>query len=1205
MKKLWKPGLIILLVLVVITAGIYGASAATGVVSGLAVSPDPVKIGSTVTIQYSLAQNAYITIKVYKDTGELVRTVANNVVKYAGSQFQNWDGKDDSGQLVSNGTYRFEVQAKDSSEAVIGQEEVTRLAARVPAISDVTAVPATINPLNGESTTISYTISTDAIVTVTILNGYTAVRNLTANELQTAGAKTVVWDGKDSNGNVVNDASYTCQIDAVSPLVSTFRSTYKGTVNVEKGGPQITGFAANPNPLKLGSSTLSISYTLSENSYVTLNILDSTGVVKRTLLSSTVKYAGTNISSWDGKDSPGNLVPEGVYTVSLIAVDSAGNSSGEQTLPVTAGYQPAITNAAASPDPYNPSDPANNTLTVSYNLSNDSKVTVQIFSGYTAIKTLVDNQIQTAGNRSVTWDGRDSSNNLVTDGSYSFQITAVSPTVSSFTTTYKGNFTVEQGPPGVTQLNLSPSPFKLGSGNMTISYNLSESSTVNITVWQETTLVKTLLADIAKGAGYNSCTWDGKDGTGSPVGEGIYTVKITAVDSAGNSGEASANVTAGYLPALTGISHAPEPFDLAAGSVTINFSLSSNAKVTATILQGYTTVRTMSLGTVASGANSVQWDGKDGSGKYVADGPYTYQIDAVSPTVDSFRSTYKGIVNVESASPQVTGLSINPVPVKIGSNATIAYTISEPATVTVSIMNQQTGAVIREWPAQNKTAAGSYYMSWDTKDNAMNLVTTGDYQVKVTAVDSSANTGSAEAAFKAAAVPRITDVSANPANLDVEAGITTSTISYYVYEDSYVTVKVFDTNNQLWKTLCSSKRVSGPDSVSLNVVDENGQAVTGNLTFTVDASSVSGYFRAQQASGTIVVSGPGVSPSDCTSCHTGYPGIHPMTNCYGCHGNDVPVQNCAACHANFTHNDGLVLKKFQCVYCHNETFSYKIPGHGDITTLHDTGLSADCQNCHDPNLTVEHPKYTDPVTLLPYDCNTCHESTVAEVAYAIENNLRNCDACHVGQSHDQLHATDYLDTNCETCHIDNLTQEHLTNETTQKDPVTGLFSPKDCAACHDSSSPTVTGAVYTENMQCAACHRSGHNMNFVEKVCPDIVQYPGYDWSPPQDASIWAGESWMPDEFLLGGKLIISNRRQSANGIVDPAYGAVYDYYHTNMLSNGWTEVSYTTGTDQYFTATYTKPDNHKAIVWFYGGIDHNPDSLPLSTGYRIEVLYK
>jgi hypothetical protein len=119
-----------------------------------------------------------------------------------------------------------------------------------------------------------------------------------------------------------------------------------------------------------------------------------------------------------------------------------------------------------------------------------------------------------------------------------------------------------------------------------------------------------------------------------------------------------------------------------------------------------------------------------------------------------------------------------------------------------------------------------------------------------------------------------------------------------------------------------------------------------------------------------------------------------------------------------------------------------------------------------------------------------------------------------------------------------------------------------------------------------------------EIIPADIPLYAGFKWSIPAEASLWGGEAWMPNEFLTGGKIIISDRRTDISG------DAVWEFYVTEMQVNGWSLVSEVpdSGANSY-PAEFSK-GSRKAVIWFYGGETHG-DVTVSTGGYRLEILYK
>jgi flagellar basal-body rod modification protein FlgD len=81
--------------------------------------------------------------------------------------------------------------------------------------------------------------------------------------------------------------------------------------------------------LKSGSATVGVDLT-SEASSVTLSIKDSAGKLVATIEKGS-QTAGTHLYEWNGRDSQGNALADGTYTVEVTAKDIDGNAVSAKT----------------------------------------------------------------------------------------------------------------------------------------------------------------------------------------------------------------------------------------------------------------------------------------------------------------------------------------------------------------------------------------------------------------------------------------------------------------------------------------------------------------------------------------------------------------------------------------------------------------------------------------------------------------------------------------------------------------------------------------------------------------------------------------------------------------------------------------------------------------------------------------------------------
>jgi hypothetical protein len=162
------------------------------------------------------------------------------------------------------------------------------------AITQVETTCRSFNPSNGADCSLSFHLSRQALVTVTIVgpNHEEIARIADQGELP-AGRQTVAWDGRDRNGNIVPDEAYFFVLQAVS-----------GTEGVAidpltcSGGERV--IAVDVRSLEDGAR---LSYQLPK----ACRVLVRAGVVKGPLVKTIVNWQprtkGLILENWDGRDS--------------------------------------------------------------------------------------------------------------------------------------------------------------------------------------------------------------------------------------------------------------------------------------------------------------------------------------------------------------------------------------------------------------------------------------------------------------------------------------------------------------------------------------------------------------------------------------------------------------------------------------------------------------------------------------------------------------------------------------------------------------------------------------------------------------------------------------------------------------------------------------------------------------------------------------
>jgi flagellar hook assembly protein FlgD len=290
-------------------------------------------------------------------------------------------------------------------------------------ISGVEASAHVINTALFESSNIYFSVNGRAAVTLKVYSGSTyPVENpkytITQN-VSNAGTFSFTWDGKDNAGNILRDSDYLYVLSASSGSATAAYSpaapTGTGTVTCTQ--------EASSDPYK--NDPLTISYSVSRAARIDIRI--SAGLTTFSVLENVGHAAGNYTLDWDGRDKSGAIVSAGVvakcYVMSLLNDNHI----------VTTGDAPKITSLQG--DPYEINLAYGHIARIKYNLLKDSNVTVKLTPPAGTAITLVDNELQTAGQIEVAWNGLfDQQDKLFTvsqEGVYTIQVIARNPLTGS------------------------------------------------------------------------------------------------------------------------------------------------------------------------------------------------------------------------------------------------------------------------------------------------------------------------------------------------------------------------------------------------------------------------------------------------------------------------------------------------------------------------------------------------------------------------------------------------------------------------------------------------------------------------------------------------------------------------------------------------------------------------------------------------------
>jgi autotransporter-associated beta strand protein len=277
---------------------------------------------------------------------------------------------------LAGGTHT--VQAEYNGDAAnFGASTSTDLTqvVEVPAVTlqTVSPTPVAISPNNSPGTNDALQLTalttqeraayTYVVVVRDALNNE-VFRSAPRNDQTATGVNTstiaAVWDGKDNGGNFVADGVYTVYVQITDVYGNTPR-TADATVTVDNTSPTGTGavgapviLPGNATPPPPAQSVFTGTVADANLAGWTVTVRDANGNTVNTFTGST----GVVSAAWNGTTAGGAVVPDGTYTLTLVATDLAGNTSTPVTRTVVVlSVAPTITltsglGAAAGPTTY-------------------------------------------------------------------------------------------------------------------------------------------------------------------------------------------------------------------------------------------------------------------------------------------------------------------------------------------------------------------------------------------------------------------------------------------------------------------------------------------------------------------------------------------------------------------------------------------------------------------------------------------------------------------------------------------------------------------------------------------------------------------------------------------------------------------------------------------------------------------------------------
>jgi len=350
------------------------------------------------------------------------------------------------------------------------------------------------------------------------------------------------------------------------------------------------------------------------------------------------------IGTWDVTDIQGTE-----FSFMLQVVDHAGNitcTSTSFSIDTRIDMFLAADTKMISPEN---GDGILDAVQIAYTIEEPADVDAEVVSGDTTVRTLASGVPHFGGTGTIAWNGRDEGGQPVLDGIYDIVVRAIDSCGNS---SQKGVAVEVDNTPPVTLIT-APLPGEINAAMVEISgtahdlhfssYRLyAENGTDSLVIGQGATPVV-----------------EGTLGTWNTSGlEDTWTIRLAAIDRAGNSAETYISVILGERGDL--IEHldaAPRLFspngDGRRDSAQILFELNEPCGVDIEIRNaGDQLVHAHAIASLAQGAHTYEWDGTDSGGETVQDGTYT--VSLIARTADPNDTQTEGIsLSVDIIPPEI------------------------------------------------------------------------------------------------------------------------------------------------------------------------------------------------------------------------------------------------------------------------------------------------------------------------------------------------------------------------------------------------------------------------------------------------------------------------------------------------------------------------------------------------------------------------
>jgi len=560
-------------------------------------------------------------------------------------KFIEWDGEDSEGNVVPDGQYSYVLTAWDENNNKIVTKKRWIIVDNVTPIVEAEAKELLFSPNDdGVKDTLDIAIKSANIEKndTVIIRISDRDKNTVLEEKKTGSVPEIFeWNGRDQSGALVREGVYKFTIAASDFADNRTESSVDGIVvrtEYEKisASPVLKAFSPNGD----GYSDMDDIRLFSSGTEGLINwdlrIVDEKGAIVR-------EYSGTkvfpDVINFDGKDSEGVVLPDGLYSLEFRLFFESGNHPESFYKFIRIDNTPPAITVSSNITAFSPNgDGVKDTMNIVHNIKSGEGDIFEAKIVNAAGGTFKTFEFGTNPPKVIVWDGIGDNNTQPVEGIYTYIITGRDRV---------GNSTIASLGPiklvtGFEEVAVEPDEYIISPNGDGIkdsaAFKLHASSMEGIVEWKldirdrNNTSVRSFNNQNMGQLLPTEVVWDGKTDTGAQADDGLYSAVLSVLYDAGNNPiskpkDIRIDTQAPSIEVYVEDLNISPNNDGAKETLTIYQRMRGDKDDTYTgEIRGPGGAVVKSFNWVGNPPVEIVWDGRDDSGNPLAEGIYSYSV---------------------------------------------------------------------------------------------------------------------------------------------------------------------------------------------------------------------------------------------------------------------------------------------------------------------------------------------------------------------------------------------------------------------------------------------------------------------------------------------------------------------------------------------------------------------------------------------------